>query len=338
MKEGKLPLHWYISMSKSKGKIVDVVFGLKVDRVFTFYKDSKPHMGAVRVEQVGSEACKKGQFVWYYMEYSASPSRRKVVSSCWGKSGDIPLVPAEVGTSLKLTVVRVGDTRQTAYVRDFAVTASENFDLGPVDSIPGVANFFDNGSSFFWHKREMEGKGDSSFVDITKASGGKKTIQLGISKNVIIRPDGTVIQPDDIDRFGRIPAGKSPCSEKKTRGYLWKLESEDTGGTRAGRPLILFYDYDYYTTSDCLQVLSKNYQQVSCLGGFSSSGHPPYERAYEGYGCGLNEGKPCYDRNSAEEIAERSKQMGGTRGGYVFDPESKLCFEVPDYSKRTACR
>lgn len=321
LNDNKQYLHWFISLSKSAGTVIDVVFGIKGDKTFTFYKDGKPYLGVLRVEKKDSATCKKGQFGWYYMNYSPSASLRKVSSACWGSSGDIPLTPTQISGQLKLIAVRVSKFNQTAYIRSFtdsADTIGEKINLGSFDSIPGFANFSSD-AGFFWHKYDNRG------VVTLKQTSSNKIVDFGTAKSVTLRPDGTVVQAEDSDRFGTI-VGESPCSEKITRGYLWKPSSQDTNDAREGYPLIL--STGYYLSSNCLQVLSKNYQQISCLGEYS------YTRFYEGYGCGLNSGSPCYGRSSASQIAESAKQVGGSKGGYIFDPGSKRCFEVTDFSSR----
>lgn len=334
--DGKTYLHWYVALTGSNGQVADILFGMAGDRVFTFYKDGKAHLGAVRIENSGVCA---GQFAWYYMAYDANPTNRKVGSTCWGLTGDIPIIPAQLGSGLKVVISRPTGGIQVAYIRNFDGNTSETQNLGLSDSIPGIAALSSSGPNFFWHQRSTPALGDLSFVGIRGKSGSVKVIQFGITSNVILRPDGSVIQPTDSGRLSSspntpstpstpsTPGSTTQCGQIITSGYLWKPASQDTGDSRQGYPLILFSRY--FPQNSCLKVLSADFKEISCLGQYGGMA-----RAYEGFGCGLSSQSPCNGRTSASSLAEASKQLSGSVAGYVYDPGNNNCYQVSNLAIR----
>ena len=200
--------------------------------------------------------------------------------------------------------------------------------LGLADAIPGVGNVLKQGPTFFWHQRATPGLGETSFVGTRTKKGNDRVFPFGISSNIILRPDGTVVLPSDtgILNTNGNSGGSATCSEILTSGYLWKPASQDTNAPRVGYPGFLLNRYAVGTS--CLQLLSANLQPFSCLGLYSGI------RYYEGYGCGLQDESPCSGRTRASDLAAMSQTIGGTVGGYIFDPNSKRCFEVPNFASR----
>ena len=245
--DGKTYLHWYVALTGSGGQVMDVLFGIAGDRVFTFYKDGKAHLGTIRYETTGTCA---GQFGWYFMEFNKDPLQRKVSSTCWGLPGDIPLIPSIVDGKFSIVISRPVGPVQVAFIRDFAGKASKTKNLGLANSIPGIATLSSDGSNFFWHQRSTPGLGDTSFVAMKGSNGVDKVIQFGITSNVIIRPDGTVIQPNDSGKLGsQSSIGNGTISPLKVTFFLWKPYADGGGPHYQGKPVLLSkgsYDVRFY--------------------------------------------------------------------------------------------
>ena len=65
-------------------------------------------------------------------------------------------------------------------------------------------------------------------------------------------------------------------------GVLWKPASQDSGGTREGRPVVLFQD-EYTPNLDEVKIYATNGEQITQFGVYERGS---YERYYSGYGSG----------------------------------------------------
>ena len=295
-------LNWYVSMSGSGGKIVQYVFGMSGDKVGVADVD-----GDGKAEMV---ALRSG-FIWYIRK----PSEETFTTVQWGLPGDIHLMPTDIdGDHLAdYVITRRTGTTQLAYIR-YGNGATQNTDLGFDSSIPQMGNFIGNLPTFAWSQR------DTGWTAIRRFDGTPDVFKFGIASNAVIRADGTVVQPSEDGRFGGSSGGgvtpdpgsggTASCSTTYGSGWLLKPAAQDTGGTRLGKPLILFTRN--YPSSSCLNVIATNGEIVAKYGKFSSN------RFYSGYGCGSH--------LSASQIAAKAVAASGSKNIYVQDPSSKACY------------
>lgn len=287
---------WYAALSGS-GAVVETAFGLATD--------------AVGLADLNGDSCAellvlREGFSWFGRGlFSNSITQRQ-----WGLNGDIPLLPKDLNKDGKpdFIISRLTGSGQVAYVR----TSASNFltlPLGQDTSIPLVGKFTKK-NGFAWFQR------DTGFAAIEKANGVESVLPFGVKENVIIRPDGTVIQPNSTGKFpvtAPPPSGgdTSSCSSVLSSGWLLKPASQDSGGTRQGKPLILFSSN--YPSSSCLNVLAAaNGEVIAHYGRFSAN------RFYSGYGCGSG--------YSASQLAQRATEASGSKNIFLQDPSTGRCY------------
>ncbi|HMP47407.1 MAG TPA: VCBS repeat-containing protein [Oligoflexia bacterium] len=222
---------WYIALS-STGGILETVFGMAGDRVYAADMN-----GDGRAEMV---ALRPTTYQWF----SKNVSSDAITTVQWGLPGDIPLVPQDMnndGQSDYIISRREG-AGQVAYIR-YGQNNSATIPLGQTTSIPLVGRF-KGANNFAWHQR------DTGWAAIRSANGSLEFLQHGISTNAVIRPDGSVIQPNEDGRFPAASSGGGggtpPPSGSCTRpnfpdgrgGALWKPDREG-GFARGGEATFL---------------------------------------------------------------------------------------------------
>jgi hypothetical protein len=313
--------HWLIALSAYGGTIVDIIFGLKGDRSYTFYDNDLPQFGALRLATVGACA---GQFEWFNMNFSLDASARTIKSRCWGLPGDIPLVPRDLnGNKLAdYIVVRPEGGIQTAYVL-YDDSSTATFSLGLATAIPLIGDFDATGGQLAWIQR------DQGLVGRRLQGQNIDIFPFGIAANTIIRPDGSVVEPNSNDRFTDSTNGSggggggggsiAECQNPRGSGFLYKPASQDSNDSREGFPLVLMSRFN--SGESCGEVLASNGQVISYFGRFTSN------RYYEGAGCGRAE------RNSASSLAQLAQAAAGSPSGYI--KIGNLCLgPIPNFASR----
>lgn len=302
--DGNTYLHWYSAYSKFGGTIVERVFGLSGDRVFTFFDGNTPQYGAVRLATSGACA---GQFEWFSLVGGTSSNLGPI--QCWGLSGDIPLVRADINNNGKADWIVVRpetNGTQNAYVL-FDNLTTAIIPLGLSTAVPQIGNYYGTGQTFAWSQR------DAGLVGVRPPSGPDQIISFGIPSNVVIRSDGTVVQPTSTDQLPASTTGGgggggggggevASCGTTKNSGYLYKPSSQDSGGTREGFPMVLLNGSG---SASCGDILATDGTVISKFGKFNSN------RYYEGYGCGNA------SRQSASGLAAQAEAVTGNPGGYI---------------------
>jgi len=295
-------LTWYVALSGS-GQVVTYVFGLDGDKVGVTDTD-----GDGKVEMV---ALRSG-FTWFMRK----PSENAISSVQWGLPGDIHLLPRDIDgdNTADYVIARRTGTTQVAYIK-YGNGATQNVDLGFDSSIPQMGNFIGSLPTFAWSQR------DTGWTAVQRYHGAPDIFKFGISTNAIIRADGTVVQPSEDGRFGGTSSGggtpppdsgggTASCTTTYSSGWLLKPAAQDTGGTRLGKPLILFSRN--LPSSNCLNVIATDGTIVAKYGIFSSN------RFYSGYGCGSG--------LNGSQIAARAVSATGSKNIYVQDPSSGACY------------
>lgn len=171
-------LQWYVYLT-AYATTVQVGFGLDGDQVGVSDVDND---GLVELVAL------RNGFNWYVRKPFLG--RETTTATQWGLNGDIPLLPRDLdGDNLPDFIIsRVVGGGQVAYIR-YGNGQAKTMNLGSSTSLPQVGRF-DNNSNFAWSQRDTGwtaiGKPDASSIDL---------FRFGISTNVVIRPDGTVVQP-----------------------------------------------------------------------------------------------------------------------------------------------
>jgi len=303
-------LQWYIYRTASN-TILKTPFGLAGDQVGV--ADTKGDCSAEMV------ALRNG-YTWY----TRDPNRNEFTTVQWGLNGDIPILPGDYDND-KLTDYLI--FRRSAYVAGsqsafikFGKGTTGIITAGFDSSIPQIGKF----SRFYslaWSQR------DTGWTAIRNQDDSKAVFLFGIPANAVIRADGTVVQPNDDGRFGAVtqvpgtpPPTGSPdpsvgtvasCSQTFSRGFLLKPAAQDTGGTRLGKPLILF-TRNFPESSSCLNVIASNGKVIAKYGQYS------FERYYSGWGCGSG--------LNASQIAQRAVAETGNRNIFIQEPGSNICW------------
>lgn len=244
---------WYITYS-STNRIVEVPFGLLSDRVFAADTDGNGIDEMIIL--------RPNTFEWFSKEVN----RASISTIQWGLPGDIALLPQDINGNGRpdYIISRVVGAGQIAYVR-YDNGGSGTFSLGQATSLPIVGNF-GLGRRFAWQQR------DTGFTAIRNSNGTPEVFKHGISTNVIIRPDGTVVQPNESGTISSVPVSNpifdeyipeedsskpvvaGPCTSPRfpdgaKRGVLWKPDREG-GWTRGGTATFLIGDRNYSFTDN----------------------------------------------------------------------------------------
>ena len=298
-------LFWYVRLS-STSQVALFVFGVKGDKVGAFDTD-----GDGLAEMI---ALRNG-----YQWFIRKPAELTFTQVLWGLNGDIPLLPRDLdGDHLTDYIIsRRTGSGQLAYLR-YGNGQTATVQLGSDTSIPQIGNF-EAAPGFAWSQR------DTGLVVIKNQDQTLTQFQFGIPANAIIRPDGTVVQPIEDGRFGS-PAGGSPvippttplpptgttagCVRTFSSGWLLKPESQDSGGSRQGKPLILFTRN--FPSNSCLNVIAANGQIIGHYGRYAR------ERFYSGWGCG--------EGFSAGTLAQRATAAAGSKTIMLQEPNTGSCY------------
>ncbi len=231
-------LRWYVAQSATS-ELKEYLFGINSDRVglSDVNNDGRVEMIALR-----------SNFTWYI----GSPGEQNVQGVQWGLWGDIPLLPRDLdGDNLADFIIsrKIGNS-QVAFVR-YGNGQTENINLGTSSSVPMIGNFGGSNPKFAWSQR------DTGWTAIRDTDQELNIFRHGIQSNVIIRPNGTVVQPTSDDSFGATTGGDGSSGDDTTvsgpgcsaspgtendftdgagRGALWKPVSE---GVSNGASVIL---------------------------------------------------------------------------------------------------
>jgi hypothetical protein len=304
-------LTWYVKLS-STGQILFNVFGIKGDKVGAYDVD-----GDGLAEMI---ALRDG-YNWFIRR----PAELSFTQVQWGLNGDIPLLPRDLDGDhlVDYVIARRSAQGQVAYVR-YGNGKTNTFALGPNNSIPQISKI-GSANLFSWWQR------DTGKITVRNADETTSQFQFGIPTNALIRDDGTVVQPAEDASFGKsttsvVPPsdsnssnGSATCARTLNSGWLFKPESQDSGGSRQGKPLVLF-SRNFPSTS-CLNVIATNGAVIGHYGRYSAN------RFYSGWGCG--------EGLTAPTLAQKALSATGSKNILLQDPTSNSCFGPAPADART---
>ena len=174
---------WYVALSSTPGYVQQLLFGLAGDRVATADMDGDGCSELVVL---------RNNFVWYSRKLFAD----SVSEVQWGLPGDIPLVPQDIDGDggADYAISRVTGPTQTAFIR-FSNGSTAVETIGGPTSVPFIGSFI--GSPFFaWSQR------NTGFTGVLQANRSVAVFPFGLATNHMIRPDGTVVPPNESGAFG----------------------------------------------------------------------------------------------------------------------------------------
>ncbi len=198
-------LHWYIARTATN-TILHTTFGVSGDQVGI--SDTKADCTADLVVL-------RKNFFWYVRD----PASLDFSTTQWGFNNDIPLLPGDYdGDGLTdFAIARkspLANGGQTGFVK-LGNGQAFTRQLGFNSSIPQIGKFSkDAPSDFAWSQR------DTGWTAIRNNNGSVTGIRLGIPQNIIIRADGTVVQPTSsaIFPFSTEPVQLPPSGGGATTG------------------------------------------------------------------------------------------------------------------------
>ena len=250
---------WYVALSSS-GVIQEQVFGLATDQIA---------VADINGDHCAELVALRGDFTWYTSGLFGS----NVTSVQWGLPGDIPLLPQDLNGDGQPDhiVVRVINGQQQAIIR-YNISSYSIVPLGGPTSIPMVGKFT-GPNGFAWQQR------DTGFTAVKPQSGANSVFPFGIASNVIIRPDGTVIQPNQNGKVMNTPIGQinsSPvvaageCSNivsiSSLKGVLYKPINEHGGRG----PTLIVKNPNERTGKKRIEIRDINCKPIGALGLFAT--------------------------------------------------------------------
>jgi hypothetical protein len=209
-------LMWYVALSSQGGAVAEVLFGLKNDRVAIADLDG---------DGCGEQVALRDGFLWFGKKLFGV----EVSQIQWGLPGDIPLLPQDIDSDGQpdYLISRITGAGQQIYAR-LSSRQPEIYAAGQDTSVPMVGNFI-GANSFAWMQR------DTGFTALMLANRLPFVFLFGTATNALIRPDGTVVQPNDSARFGAVATnpttpGNSACDETRRNKdgsgkFKWNAEN-----------------------------------------------------------------------------------------------------------------
>lgn len=182
--------YWTIALSSGK-TLSRIAFGSRAERAFAADVDGDGVDEMVTIRNL------KGKLYFRWRKANSAKS----TSVQWGMAGDIPLRPMDMNGDGKpdLIVVRAMSGNNVAFVR-YDATSSAMVTVGKSGTIPMTGNF--TGSNGFAYYDRGKGK-----LTIIHADGSESSEAFGSSTDALVRPDGSVVQPGEDERFGSSSSG-----------------------------------------------------------------------------------------------------------------------------------
>ena len=190
-------------LKSSSNRPVQILFGERGDRVFAADMDGDGCAELITLRLVDRA------INWFYRKLGSKAE----MSVKWGKARDIPLSPIDINSdgSPDLIVVRSLNGQQTALMR-LGEGQVARLVLGPEGTIPMTGSFTGKMGFAFYDRSANE-------FTVLNQDGTRVKRTVGYSDGALVRPDGSVVQPDQDERvygpgLGLNPVGKRfRCTE-----------------------------------------------------------------------------------------------------------------------------
>jgi hypothetical protein len=179
-------LNWY-SYRTATNTLSHTVFGVNGDA---------PAVTDTKGDCTADLVVLRNNFFWFIRD----PQSANFSTQQWGVNGDIPLLPTDLdGDRLVDYVISRPSTSSSGSQTAFILHGNGKFQvqtLGLNTSIPQIGKFTNEPvKTFAWSQR------DAGATAIRSDNGNVNVFQFGIAANAIIRPDGTVVQPNSNGKF-----------------------------------------------------------------------------------------------------------------------------------------
>ena len=240
---------WYAALS-SAAVVQEQVFGLATDQV--------------AVGDVNGDGCAElialrgSDFTWY----TAGLFDTTANAGQWGLPGDLPLLPRDLDSDNipDYTVVRAFGGQRFALVRYSAnINNPGVIPLGSDTSIPQVGSFTGQ-NGFAWNQR------NTGFTAVKQPDNSDVVFPFGISTNVIIRPDGTVVLPNQDGRTLSTAITGGECANavsiSSLNSVLYKPINEHGGRG----PTLIVKNPAERTGKNRLEIRDINCKPIAALG------------------------------------------------------------------------
>ncbi|MCC6954874.1 MAG: VCBS repeat-containing protein [Deltaproteobacteria bacterium] len=180
----------------------------------------------------------------------------------WGLRNDTPLNPYDVNGDGRadLIVTRKVSRSDLAFIR-YDDATNEVRSLGSSGHIPFVGNFDGAGPAVFG-KVVRNKSGDRPLRYILRpAATGQTSYEFGVSNQIVVRPDGSAVQPG-VSGGGSSGGSGAVCDSTSdfqdgANGSLWKPVSDSTG--RA----VFLLSSSYFTSVSSVHVLSNSGSEIA---------------------------------------------------------------------------
>jgi hypothetical protein len=230
------------------------------------------------------------------------------VTTEWGAVTDTPLSPMDFDGDGSADFVRVvssgGSLTAIAKLSDSELSQ----DLGSSDVVPLTGYFFGSSASFGTYTRATT----SSFTAIDGS--GNTTVSHGVKASVLVRPDGTVVQPGEM---GGTCSSMPIVSIDSLRWVLYKPSN-----LHGGRgPTFLVQNPTERTGKRRIRILDINCRQIATFGLYRTD-HPYGSRYYQ------KSGGSGYNARKLKSLALRADSTnilveGKNKWIVVSNPENR---------------
>ena len=329
-KESNNYLSWYIR--RSSDLLASVFYwGISGDTPFIGNLDGDTINDPIVVRKVNG-------FWRWFVKSSQNGAQDGVVL---GIESDKLLPPADLdGNGVDdFIVYRTVGIYVQVYVRfnnaDSTASSISTFAYGLKNDVFNVGNFLSTSTSNVAVFRNNK-NGVLANNLLRTVDGGALKVDFGLGGDTLINTKGLGLPTSLSSSSSSQPVTAPPttpstnglssiCTSIKSpkNGFLWKPSSDDSGGSRQGRPMVAWKNNPPASKS-CIKVFATNGQQVSQFGRYSPSGQ---------YGARFYSGWTCGDKKSGAQIAAAATSATGSSQVYIEGPGSSCVGPITPTSR-----
>ncbi|MBL7661825.1 VCBS repeat-containing protein [bacterium] len=287
-RRGSSDIYWYIRKSTTT-ETVEIKYG-KLNDTKPFLAD----MNGDGCQDLVISRNNENQLYWATRNLSGSYDERIF----WGVPGsDIPLSPLDINADgiADVMITRVENGRQMVYARTSQGAVIK--DLGPAGVVPMVGAFAagDNQNYFATYQPGTAGA-NSKFT--LKLPAGDTVFEYGNAANILVRPDGTVVNPSDI--IVEVGECKNLVSISKLHNVLYKPSN-----LHGGRgPTLIINNKSEKTGLRTVEIRDVKCRKISAFGLYRDD-KPWGARHYQRTGKG--------GKHTANQLLALAKKAGSTK-------------------------